>query len=493
MSKLLNQLRILELFGLVGSSFNMAQGIKMSEQEEFVKGLLEVYGKQPLPFGDFTIDCEDGQVEAHRLILALRSKYFDALFRLEGNKVRSLSLPQFSHDIMSAIVKSLIVADVEAIEQAGCKDVLQAADYFQIKHLAHDVSMILQERITEENFIEYAQLADMFNADTLADICATVGQRKLTTYQKHMVRGSFHALSKPLLFKLFKPKLGMIDQRQRPMDMLETQLHLLNMIDSILKDAGKLDDLLELLECNYFGVPELLLCLNDAIEHPSQFDGIPFDSYKCVIPDPKRREELHNDLLMVDEKKAKEPESALKPWKVGTFRFHKMKYFLPTGPFGSGNSTHVGFWPYDGHVKWEIIGDIRAIGIKSRIWGTITIIQGFKVELSDGTQKAVGMELNDIVNVASFSVDPDDHIVRPFTLRSGWYIDKIGFRTKKGQLLGPIGGEGGEDRSNVDAKNLPENSYLWGIEGYTRMDEGAPCIFGVRFNYFAVRHFRSQG
>ena len=268
---------------------------KLPHQEDFIKGLLELHKKQPLPFTDFTIVCDDGEVEAQRVILAVRSKYFDAFFRQEGYEVRSLSVPQFSRAVMLAIVKSLLVVDVKAIEQAGCKEVLEAADYFQIKHLFHEVIEIIKEKITEENFIEYAQVADLFNACFLYD-CARVGQRKLATFQKHMELGTFHALSTSILIELFQPLGPLRDQQKRPLDDLQTQLYLLNMIFSILKDTGRLDDFKK---CRDFEFEYIHLFLDDSID-PSQFGkyACMVNDYRCIVPDANRREEIHKNLLM---------------------------------------------------------------------------------------------------------------------------------------------------------------------------------------------------
>jgi len=267
----------------------------------------------------------------------------------------------------------------------------------------------------------------------------------------------------------------MIDHRQRPLDIIETQLYLLNMIYSILKDTGRLDDSRDdLKECllvdKCFMVEALCFFLDDNTD-TEVFDK---ENWKYIIPEPTRREELYMNMQMLGT-----------PWfrpVLETRYLDQVKYDVHTLAFGEGEPEHQR--PSAGDVEWEICGDIRAIGIKTRLWDNINVIQGFKVELSDGTQKAVGMELNDSLNVTSFSIDSDDHIDSPFALRSGWYIDKIGFRTKKGQLLGPIGGEGGEDRSWFIYKS--ENSYLWRIEGWTAITQGAPCIYAVRFHYFKI-------
>ena len=110
--------------------------------------------------------------------------------------------------------------------------------------------------------------------------------------------------------------------------------------------------------------------------------------------------------------------------------------FFDTGPYGSASDV-----PQNGQRgdDWFIKGPFRKIGIKSRIWaGDTRIIQGLKFELVDGTIRAFGMDTSDSANVENLVVPEGQHI-KDVILRSGWYIDQIGFRTNEHVQLGPIG------------------------------------------------------
>ena len=48
------------------------------------------------------------------------------------------------------------------------------------------------------------------------------------------------------------------------------------------------------------------------------------------------------------------------------------------------------------------------------------------------------MDINDSTNVEELVVPEGQHI-KDVILRSGWYIDQIGFRTNEHVQLGPIG------------------------------------------------------
>ena len=109
--------------------------------------------------------------------------------------------------------------------------------------------------------------------------------------------------------------------------------------------------------------------------------------------------------------------------------------FFDTGPYGSASDViqrQQGF-------GWFVKGPFRKIGIKSRIWaGDTRIIQGLKFELVDGTVEAYGMDVTDNANVDELVVPEGQHI-KDVILRSGWYIDQIGFTTNEHVQLGPIG------------------------------------------------------
>ena len=111
-------------------------------------------------------------------------------------------------------------------------------------------------------------------------------------------------------------------------------------------------------------------------------------------------------------------------------------------PFGSAQDVnHLQNGDY-----WCIKGPFRKIGIKSRFWDSHHIIQGLKFELADGAIEAFGMRKNDEANVEELEVPKGQHI-RDVILRSGWYIDQIGFKTNENVQLGPIGGNGGDNRN----------------------------------------------
>ena len=72
-----------------------------------VTGLKNVYKNSWLDFCDLTISCADNEtVSAPKLILAIHSEYFAALFRHEPGKT-NLTLPQFNSDLVRLVIKQI--------------------------------------------------------------------------------------------------------------------------------------------------------------------------------------------------------------------------------------------------------------------------------------------------------------------------------------------------------------------------------------------------
>ena len=167
----------------------------------------------------------------------------------------------------------------------------------------------------------------------------------------------------------------------------------------------------------------------------------------------------------------------------------------------------------ENHQKWKIEGQIRKLNVKLRTWnlepGSRTsrcIIQGIQVFMENGKTKAFGMDLHDTVQVESLEVPVGEHI-KEFVVRSGFYIDAIGFETNKGKRLGLIGGNGNGDPLpgpgelgnscfahmglfghgyHTQKGVSPNDYYVDGIQGITVVTQDAPCICEIQFKYVIV-------
>ena len=95
-----------------------------------------------------------------------------------------------------------------------------------------------------------------------------------------------------------------------------------------------------------------------------------------------------------------------------------------------------------------------------------------------------GMKLNDAVQVETLEVPSNQHI-KFFHIRSGSYIDAIGFETNKGLKFGPIGGPSGAIKPVPTSIRI--QPYVDGIRGITVRTQGAPCICKIQFKYVIPR------
>ena len=146
--------------------------------------------------------------------------------------------------------------------------------------------------------------------------------------------------------------------------------------------------------------------------------------------------------------------------------------------------------------QWNVEGPFRKIGIK--LSDDSQIVQGLRIELVDGSVRSFGIGSkydDEINNIIDLEVPKGQHI-RDVNLRSGAYIDQIGFTTNENIQLGPIGGPGGSPSNlkvmpNKIIANSIKQVYLHSIQGVTfgydifGRQVGTLCIANLKF-IFAV-------
>ena len=92
----------------------------MKKDYGLILGLLKIYEDPEPRFADFAIHCagENGEeiVWCHKIVLVLRSEYFDRLLRTEP-ETKSISLPNYSFEVVKAVVKSAIAVEEEELKK----------------------------------------------------------------------------------------------------------------------------------------------------------------------------------------------------------------------------------------------------------------------------------------------------------------------------------------------------------------------------------------
>ena len=211
----------------------MSEKYQDQSDASLTKNLREFYKNQYPNFCDLSIKCADGQVvEAHKLILVLKSEYFSALFRQQPT-LSELNLPQYEAPLIRVIIKSLVEINCEELEKHGLVEVLRAADYFQIKDLVDIISDLIAENISEENLLDVLELTETVHSPSLENGCVSLIKENL---EKFIKDGLVIKLSKKILLKLFsKPWPRLFDKYGRQYAILETTEILLSMLYETLK------------------------------------------------------------------------------------------------------------------------------------------------------------------------------------------------------------------------------------------------------------------
>jgi len=132
----------------------------MKKDYGLILGLLKIYEDPEPRFADFAIHCagENGEeiVWCHKIVLVLRSEYFDGLLRTEP-ETKSISLPDYSFEVVKAVVKSAIAVEEEELKKVDLIEVIRLADFLQMKHLIKSVSRMLCD------MLDLTNVSDIFN------------------------------------------------------------------------------------------------------------------------------------------------------------------------------------------------------------------------------------------------------------------------------------------------------------------------------------------
>ena len=178
---------------------------------------------------------------------------------------------------------------------------------------------------------------------------------------------------------------------------------------------------------------------------------------------------------------------------------------------------------YGNGAPWEMTGFVRKIYVREGLWDGRQVVRWFHFltdegelllppamadiisQLAGDTQEA---KLNWLERNTTVLAVPEGQHIKDVIVRSGWYIDQIGFVTNTGEILGPVGGTGGAQRDVFGA--LQENDtmgnwgmtsrharflskatdckqhYLCGADGMIYEEGGTPLIARLRFSFAAI-------
>ena len=98
-----------------------------------------------LYLADFTIICRNQEkIKSQKLLLATRSKYFQALFRMEPLKT-TVEL-DYDGKIIQILMKSLVSSNFNKLEVNELLELLEVEDYLQMVDCMSETEKVLAEK-----------------------------------------------------------------------------------------------------------------------------------------------------------------------------------------------------------------------------------------------------------------------------------------------------------------------------------------------------------
>ena len=122
---------------------------------------------------DLVLVCVDGEVKAHRSIMAARSPAFEAMLESEMKEKRSgrVKVNDFGINIVKAMVQFIYTAKIDE-EIEDIVELMKIGDKYLIKSLVDDCGRKLAKAISKENVLDLGAVADSFSAEDLLKSCA---------------------------------------------------------------------------------------------------------------------------------------------------------------------------------------------------------------------------------------------------------------------------------------------------------------------------------
>lgn len=451
---------------------------KTSEQSLMVK-LKKMYKGDPYPYCDVSLTASDGkQVHGHKLLMALRSDYFAALFTYEPTK-SNFQVPQFDSKLLEVIIKSMVEINLQDIEEVGFVEYLQAADFLQLIDLVDAVSKLISiKEITFDNVFDILELTKNINAPVLEQGCLKFIKENIRHSE---IQGRLKTLSIDSLLKVFaEPRPDLKDQFDRKLDKLAVILLHLDILFNILKEKNEEDFFYRFLDtCFVRDHLYFFATLDKTVIQPLEGD------LETELSMSKIGRFRQNTELMSQIKESCPRPSVPFEWPWRTT--------LWSQKFGNMYEIQPGDQLQD--QEWIFEGTFSKICIKMRARENANIIQGLQVFLDDGDIKTVGMEMGDVINVQTIEIPPGKYI-RDINMMTSSYVDRMEFIGDDGKKLNAnsrhhllssnLGSRFGFalDSSEVYKAGLHfHEHFLSGMRGRIMLTQGAPCICDLQFKF----------
>lgn len=457
-----------------------------------VENLRKIYEDENCLLSDITLVATDGEVPAHKLILAAQSEYFKGMFRAEKKDKIEMKMNKAT---LKNIVSSLYTGRTE-INTANVQDLLEASNYLQIKDLTSRCVDFMARNLDTSNCVEVLRLADTLSIDRLVqEAIDFIGDHFQKLFESSP---ELKQLPVELFAKCIKSdKIIMYSKYGTVLPAIQREEALVRVIVRFVKF------------CDYETRIKDTWPLFRALKLP--FVAHHLDFAEIGLPDLANFEDDPTLHSLIRSSKIPKEDDLRRRYSVDPFSKHNsrlracsVKYNLWSERFGSGpKSAYREVRPFScegGPDKF-----LTSISVFMRRWEDKTVLGGLRVKWSNGSTDVMGQTTGvpdgqegsgeeevvgqqPLLQEHTADLMEGEHFQR-LDLRSSWYIDQLRLTTNTGKVFGPWGGTDGEERRphrHIRRNVSPRHVYLDGVRGYVVQTHGMAALNRVSFKWSFV-------
>jgi len=456
----------------------------VSQEHSFqlVDNLRKIYYEEDCFLSDITLCSKDnGEVKAHKIILAAQSEYFKGMFRNEKKDRIEMNI---TADTLKMVVKTLYTGKTD-INIDNVQDLLEASNYLQIRELNEKCIDFMARNLDVSNCVGVLTLADQLSVDRLLhEAINFIGEhfQKLFEASEELKQLPVELFAKCIksdriiIYSRYGTVLPAI-QREEALVGIIVQYVKHSNYEARVKDTWPLFRALKL----------------PFIAHHLDFKEIGLSDLANFEDDPT----LHS---LIRSSRIPKEDDLRRRYSVDPFSKHNshlrafsVKYNIWTERFGGGpKSAYMEVRPFScegGPDKF-----LRKLKLWFRTFDGKKILGGLKLIWSNGSTDVAG-EINE--NLENNLLDLEEQTAelsdgenfQRLELRCGWFIESLKLTSSTGKVFGPWGGEGGEEKKphkHIRKGVNPKHVYLDGVRGYVVRAQGAKAVNRVSFKWSFV-------
>jgi len=456
------------------------QTINHEHAQFLMENLRKIYEDENCLLSDVVLRATDGEVPAHKIILAAHSEYFKGMFRSEKKDSIDMTM---SKATLKNIVSSLYTGRAE-VNINNVQDLLEASNYLQIKDLNSRCVDFMARNLDHTNCVAVLKLADALSIDRLSqEAIDYIGDHFQQLFQ---TSEEFKQLPVELFAKCIKSDKVIVYSKYG------------TVLPAIQREEALVKMIVKYVKCTDYQTrikdtwPLFRALKLPFVAHHLDFTEIGLPDLANFEDDPT----LHS---LIRSSKIPKEDDLRRRYSVDPFSKHNsrlrassVKYNLWTERFGSGpKSAYREVRPFScegGPDKF-----LRSMTCWFRRWEDKLVLGGIKVGWSNGSTDVMGATNEGLGEEGDMeekvAVLGDNENFQRLDLRSGWYIEQLKFTTNTGRVFGPWGGDGGEERRphrHIRRNVNPRHVYLDGVRGYVVQTQGQAAVNRVSFKWSFV-------